>query len=658
MTTDLGAPARGTDDPGRAPAATPRAGVPPVPAAGEGDADHPEQAAPPRGGRTRAWLAGHPRAVTAVAAVAATVATWSQGFVVGPGLDHSWELGVQLWAAGQSSGRPVDFPTGPLGAALLSEAWTRAWAAAGVAVLAAALTTLAYRLLRRMWQPTLRVLAIPVVWVLLTFSWAASGATPTFCVVVVAVALTQAPPGGRRAWAWCAGLGAVGGLLVLGRPNEGLIALLASLAAAASLRRPRWAGPAVVVGAVTVVTVSAWAAVGLPLRELPSWLARNVELASGYSAMATPAERWWTLPLALALVGACGLAVCYAAGRRWWVAAVVAPVVVLEFKHGLVRADHTSIFWLATLVLLAALSPRPGARLAHLAVVAGALMVVLTANGQRFWTFQQQMRAPLTGARLLVGEVATVAVPSRWAAFHTVTVAAVAAADPLPATVRAALHGGVQVDPFEVAALWPGGVHWAPVPVFQLYSAYTPALDDLNAAALAGPQAPDTVLRDTTMVRSIDARFALFDSPAYQLALDCRYVQTALAGGWQVLARGPQTCGTPQPLASATLRPGQWVTVPAPRLPGDAVVARITLATSWADRLTALVYKPAPVHIWFGGHWYRLDSATASQPLLMREASWMPAQLGGVHDLAITAFSLTGGLSGARVSFLEVPRAG
>ena len=57
----------------------------------------------------------------------------------------------------------------------------------------------------------------------------------------------------------------------------------------------------------------------------------------------------------------------------------------------------------------------------------------------------------------------------------------------MPPEVRAALSGStVHIEPTETSVAWIfPEVRWGPLPVFQSYSAYTPKLDNLNAAALA-----------------------------------------------------------------------------------------------------------------------------------------------------------------------------
>jgi hypothetical protein len=78
----------------------------------------------------------------------------------------------------------------------------------------------------------------------------------------------------------------------------------------------------------------------------------------------------------------------------------------------------------------------------------------------------------------------------------------------LPPAILASVEGHrVHVDPHDVAIAWAYDLDWAPMPVFQPYTAYTPSLDRRNAERLADPDGPERIL--WRAFAAIDGRSAL-----------------------------------------------------------------------------------------------------------------------------------------------------
>src|SRR4030088_950794 len=85
------------------------------------------------------------------------------------------------------------------------------------------------------------------------------------------------------------------------------------------------------------------------------------------------------------------------------------------------------------------------------------------------------------------------------------------APDRLPTAVRARIGDAtVNVLPWETAIIQSERLRWAPLPVFQSYSAYTPLLDALNRDALVARGAA-FVLYDYI---SVDHRYPFGEAPA------------------------------------------------------------------------------------------------------------------------------------------------
>jgi hypothetical protein len=188
-----------------------------------------------------------------------------------------------------------------------------------------------------------------------------------------------------------------------------------------------------------------------------------------------------------------------------------------------------------------------------------------------------------------------------WDAFRS-SVTAVGRGEEGIAGNRDAVRGSVSLDARTVALLRGHTVHiapaetsvafghpefrWRPLPVFQSYVAYTPALDELNAAMLRSARAPEFILRGTEPTR--------FEQPATQLELLCRYHEVHRGNGWQVLQRGPSRCAAGRRLVaretSTTL--GAPVPIPAAR-PDEIIVARLRgLEPDFGERVRSLLLKP------------------------------------------------------------------
>jgi hypothetical protein len=173
----------------------------------------------------------------------------------------------------------------------------------------------------------------------------------------------------------------------------------------------------------------------------------------------------------------------------------------------------------------------------------------------------------------------------------------------------------VAIDPIQVSAIWAYRLNWRPFPVFQTYSAYAGALDELNAAALASSFGPDRILRQGPLY-AIDGRYPLFESPAYQLSMICNFVDLYQTRRWEVLGRIHDRCSRPSLIGSVPAPAGRSVAVPRPRQ-GQLIYASMVLRHSLVDEFLAAMFKPPSPSILLDGHSYRFVAATASGPLVL-----------------------------------------
>ena len=150
----------------------------------------------------------------------------------------------------------------------------------------------------------------------------------------------------------------------------------------------------------------------------------------------------------------------------------------------------------------------------------------------------------------------------------------------------------VEVIPWDVTRVRANHWNWRPRPVFQTYAAYTPRLDDLNAAHLRSGKAADF-----TMVtwEDIDGRHLFLEAPfSWQAQLD-RY-DTVMTDAAMVLLgrRATARFQSVQPLTTETVSWDQPVSVP--QSP-DPVTLSAHIGRSWFGRLRGLIFRSNPLWI-------------------------------------------------------------
>jgi len=209
-----------------------------------------------------------------------------------------------------------------------------------------------------------------------------------------------------------------------------------------------------------------------------------------------------------------------------------------------------------------------------------------------------------------------------------------------PATLAAIGSETVHVDPVMASAAYAyPELDWKPLPIFQSYTAYTSALDGLNADLLRSDAAPQRILRNVQRANhsdrlgewidrpfvdgeflpvSVDGRFRWFESPAAMLETFCRYDEISVTERWQVLARTGRTCGTPEPLGTVSARAGEPVTIPVETRPDRFVTVKIDgLEPSLPGRIRDLLYKAPDWYVRLDDTRHRLIPGNAGDGLLL-----------------------------------------
>ncbi len=167
---------------------------------------------------------------------------------------------------------------------------------------------------------------------------------------------------------------------------------------------------------------------------------------------------------------------------------------------------------------------------------------------------------------------------------------AIQAQQPLPKLI-----GSTDIYSYGQSALLAAGLQWAPRPVLQSYSAYTPSLALLDANYLGSSKAPENIL---FAVQPIDGRLPALEDGTSWLEMLGDYNFVGLSGDLAILKRRNEPTRpisvTDLPVISGPFTLGKPVA-----LPGNvpAVWARIDIRPTLLGSLLAVLFKPPQIKI-------------------------------------------------------------
>jgi len=453
---------------------------------------------------------------------------------------------------------------------------------------------------------------------------------PALALAWCALALTR-PDGaperdGMRALAFPLALGALTGVALLGKLNEGVELLALALVALTAV--PRRRDTLAFAGALVGAAALGWLATGQTFADVVPYVRNGAQIVSGYAAAMGTSDphHQWTYLAAFALP-ALALALLWTATRalprrrRFGLLGLSVVYVAFAFKEGFVRqdAEHLEVYFggLAVLFALIPVRPRGGRRTVALAA-GGVVAVVLALVALQDVGHVARRLNPVANVAAAADQLRTLGSPSRQDALTADLRVRLDALYHLPPQLRTAVgNRPVMFWPFLFGeAAYAYGLNLRPLPSLEPYGAYTPALDRLGARMLASGRAPARILR--ARAAGIDGRNPTFEAPLATLQIFCRYRQLAAQEPWQLLVRASDRCGAPRPLQTRTAAWGAPVTVPAPRSLDALVLARVEGAgPQGLERLRALLLRPAPRWIALDGQRFRLVAATAADGLLL-----------------------------------------
>jgi hypothetical protein len=409
---------------------------------------------------------------------------------------------------------------------------------------------------------------------------------------VCAVTLNEGAPA-RFRYLVAVGGGALGAVELLGKLNFGLTILALCLVALSVAPGRRRTLPLFAATGLSTLAVL-WILTGQGPGNFPEFVSRSVEVLGGYSdAMTTNVsdvgwQRPWAIFSVLLLVAAAALAgTSGSRGRKLALATLTALFGFTMFKQSFVRqglGNATDFFplMLGAAIALAWQLPRRFWRLpphapSVLLVAPLAALTLLTLPRPSIWEslqpgdhvefLRQDLRALVSSSeRAQLSEEGAAGMQRRYGID--------------PETLELLRGRTVAVAPWEIGAAWAYGLDWQPLPVIQGYQAYTPALDSVNAAALAGPGRPAAILTQNTARfgdrpgASIDGRRSAWDPPGAARETLCHYRPARTTARWQVLISTANRCGPVDFLGSVKATTDRPMEVPAPP-PRSVVFARI-----------------------------------------------------------------------------------
>ncbi len=426
----------------------------------------------------------------------------------GTGLDGSWAIGLSLGHANRMNfGRDIVFTYGPLGYLTAptfpeAEPWavfTFAW---GMALV---IGWTIWRICQSAKHWTTICLYLGVFWFCGAFIL--GGAVERILAAIIAITLVIAVRLDAKPWPDVGTLFVVAGFVLLTKFNLGVLALAIALYFEGLLlflnfselrRELRPAIAALLCCPCTLIGLY-WIVEGTPLG-LIGFLRNSAEIARGHSeAMALPGPYWVAAAavLSCALLWFCIPMLTNERRRVLWGVPLLVVIGFLCFKSAMVREDAHAVFFpfemaMASL-LVVALAPTKRNR-----IIVGAFATATLALGittlALLWPEYLPSLDRLTG-RAAVRNLQPylnwkTAVRRREDRTRRSLVS-----EQLPAAFAPYLSGRtVAAYPWQIALIMANHLRWQPLPVFQAYSAYTPALDRLNARKLEDASGPEEIL--------------------------------------------------------------------------------------------------------------------------------------------------------------------
>jgi hypothetical protein len=419
------------------------------------------------------------------------------------------------------------------------------------------------------------------------------------------------------------------------------------------------------------ISLATWASVfiisGIALTKsvqtLASFVVGSYQIAIGFGpAMATAGPLWESY---IAIIAAGGLTLYFLhemAVRKFSAVTILSlGFLFLSFKEGFVRHDlgHAIIFFGAWALFFGVAQMREQNRFIRKGCIM-LFVLLLVSESLAFYINSPGTFGP-GGMYVPANFTETIELmsnPSVSSRMFYSSLPYVRSQYPLSnSTIDALTNHTVDIFPWDVAMAVAYGMDWDPRPVFQSYQAYTPYLDNLNSRHFLDSNAPEFVLYELT---SIDGRYPLFDEPSTLRALICNYQATGFDGGFMILKRVGDHCGSPTVVQDVDTTFGD--TIPVPSNYSGYMFAQVHLQYNLIGTIRSLVYKAPPVYVELGfvdgsTGTYRFEFGNAMDGLM---ASAVPNDTfgGEIRQIREMTFITPGAYAfdpNIQVSFVRIP---
>ncbi len=427
------------------------------------------------------------------------------------------------------------------------------------------------------------------------------------------------PPGPRASLAIGAGLA---WLSAIKFTNLLLAAAIVVMAASLHLRSARQK----TAGMLVLGYVGGFAAIWLMARQslwrFPEYLLNAWRISHGYEeAMGLPPPAvalWKALVIGVLLSLYLGLHLVL---HRRQSGAVVAVLLLVAYgfatwKHGFIRADgHMGDFFIGML-LLAALAPALLGGMKRFRVMKWGMLALVAFIS--VWGLDETFTITRSTAWAVFTEKITGQLDhlAHWKTFragYDLELRRLCAAQPLDRTRAMVGRASLDVLGHDTGIVCLLGMNYRPRPVFQGYSAYTPALARLNRDYYLSARAPEFVLQK---LQTIDDRLPSLDDSLVFRLLPQLYEFVLAEDGFLLWRRrpAPVPANAAPVLLAGDLAPGELLRVD--RFADKPLWLELDLPLSLRGRLRAVGYQPPFVHLRLtdtsgGSTDYRLPPAQA-----------------------------------------------
>lgn len=523
------------------------------------------------------------------------------------GLDPSWMLGLN-WAhaEGLVAGRDIVFSYGPLGYLVFPDPISGEPVLALVFRIGLYLLSM-FALYRLAWIMQSRMAAF---WTVLMFGLgvALDALSDENQVVVAITAVTLLVLVDRSGWQFAelyllSFLAGFSVLVKLNHGTEGVALFIAVVGAVAAQNwpptRPTRRRLLMAVGLLPLTVAVLFLASTGSLLALGSYLLNGWQIVSGYSeTMGVPGPLWQAVLAVASIAAAFGAVLLVSGDLHAWLPGL-APAMIATyfvFKHSIVRQpSHVTQFqvrFAMGLLFLLVCARLPRDRRLVLIFQLFSLAVGYAVGVERYPWFDTDLKARLELREAPARLVAFLHWPSSWDRFRTES-STIRARLRLPDGFHRLIGGGsVDAIPWDVDVVQSNGWKWQPRPVFQSYSAYTPALDELNGEHLESSRAAGFILLNFS---SIDGRHPFLETPFSWRALLDRYdLKMASTDLFLLQHRQDSRFAPPAAIGHSIAHWGEDISVPQT---DGLLLMGPHISPSLSGEMTALLFRSAAVYM-------------------------------------------------------------